>query len=269
MTLDPKVNAAIEVSDALTGTAWSDKQLSGFPSGYTIIRKSDYDIIRAALVAKGEGAVAWRVVDCDGECCGGPYNERNEAVAAYNYLRAKGAGDPYRLEALAVTHPAPVAAGGSVDTAKAVPPARDAEGVQRYYQSEFGPTADQNGPWVTYAAYERLAAERDTAMRVATDYNSALKRLVMRAHDMNAGRSVYDLHDVTEGETPMGSWRITVEELAAAETAERERDEARALLKEVRANIMSAVLRVRAGGDDLEAEVNRIAAALARTEGEK
>jgi hypothetical protein len=28
-------------------------------------------------------------------------------------------------------------------------------------------------------------------------------------------------------------------------------------------------LRVRAGGDDLEAEVNRIAAALARTEGEK
>jgi hypothetical protein len=61
MTLDPKVRAAIEVSDALTGTAWSDKQLPDFPSGYTIIRKSDYDTIRAALVAKGEGAkpVAW------------------------------------------------------------------------------------------------------------------------------------------------------------------------------------------------------------------
>jgi hypothetical protein len=117
MTHDPKVREALAFFDSwMMNDEFREEWAEHAP------------IIRSALVAKGEGAVAWRVVDCDGECCGGPFNERKEAVAAYNELRAKGAGDPYRVEALAVAHPAPVAPGGSVDTAKAVPPASEQSG---------------------------------------------------------------------------------------------------------------------------------------------
>lgn len=79
-------------------------------------------------------------------------------------------------------------------------------------------TGQASIPLYSEADYAELVAELDAikdeldeAEEMATDYNTALKLLIMRAFDMNMARAVYELHGVTEKKILMGSWRITVE----------------------------------------------------------
>lgn len=108
---------------------------------------------------------------------------------------------------------------------------------KKFARVTIGKLFPTDEPLYSHDDYATLTAELDSLkaevarlMRFATDYNTALKRLIMRAHDMSAGRSVYDLRGVTEGETQMGDWRVVVEELSSAESAERELAEVKTLL---------------------------------------